>query len=252
MGTASTSSGSSIVASVVPATFQLDESAKEASAKPSTWLPESPMKTIAFPPGRRFSGRKPRQAAPSASESTSTARFGCSVAASTAKYAQAMVASDAASPSMLSSRLKAFAIPTSQTSATTVASTSLPITSTRRPLAMTMPAAPNCAPSFASGLRWRTSSISPAAKRSVQPPTIPQSSPRPWTAPIATATTVAAAKPAKMPTPPKMGVARSCQRSPDGTATNRAPTEELRSARSTRYEMGRATIAMAALTTWEG
>ena len=85
IGIASTSSGSSVVASVVPATFQLDESANEASAKPSTWLPESPMNTAARPPGRRFSGRKPRQAQPSESESTSTARFGCSVAASITK-----------------------------------------------------------------------------------------------------------------------------------------------------------------------
>ena len=46
------------VASVVPATFQLDASASEASAKPSTWLPESPMKTDAERPGRRLKGRK--------------------------------------------------------------------------------------------------------------------------------------------------------------------------------------------------
>ena len=32
-----------------------------------------------------------------------------------------------------------------------------------------------------------------------------------------------ATKPAKMPTPPKMGVARSCQRSPVGSATSRSP-----------------------------
>ena len=84
IGTARTRSGSRIVVTVVPATFQLEESASEASAKPSTWLPESPMKTEAARPGRRLKGRKPMQAAPSASASTSTTRFGCSVTASSA------------------------------------------------------------------------------------------------------------------------------------------------------------------------
>ena len=60
---------------------------------------------------------------------------------------------------MLSSRLKAFVMPTSQTSAIATASTSLPITSRRRPLPTTIAAAPNCAASLASGGRRRRSSI---------------------------------------------------------------------------------------------
>ena len=87
IGIASTSSGSSVVASVVPATFQLDESANDASAKPSTWLPESPMKTAAAAAGPQVEAagsRGRRRRAQSAR--TSTARFGCSVAASIAKY----------------------------------------------------------------------------------------------------------------------------------------------------------------------
>ena len=59
IGIARISSGSSTVATVVPATVQLDASANDASAKPSTWLPESPMNTWAARPGRRLNGRKP-------------------------------------------------------------------------------------------------------------------------------------------------------------------------------------------------
>ena len=70
---------------VVPAAFQLAESPSAASAKPSSWLPESPMKTAAAVRSRRLKGRKPAQASPTASETTSTSRFGCVVTASTAK-----------------------------------------------------------------------------------------------------------------------------------------------------------------------
>ena len=58
IGTARISSGRSSVATVVPATFQLDARPSAASAKPSTWLPESPMKIAAGCPGRRLNGRK--------------------------------------------------------------------------------------------------------------------------------------------------------------------------------------------------
>ena len=47
IGTASTSSGRTSVASVVPATLYVAASPSEPSAKPITWLPESPMKTAA-------------------------------------------------------------------------------------------------------------------------------------------------------------------------------------------------------------
>ena len=52
---------------------------------------------------------------------------------------------------MLSSRLNAFVIPTSQTSPSTVASTSLPKISTVSPEASTTPAAANWAASLAIG-----------------------------------------------------------------------------------------------------
>ena len=151
IGIASTSSGSTMLVSVAPAVVQLEASASEARPKPITWLPESPMKTRALRPGRRLKGRKPRQAPPSASATTSGSSPASWSRAATAKTAQETVASDAASPSMLSSRLKAFVIPTSQTSPTAVASTSLPTISTVRPEASTTPAAANCAASFAIG-----------------------------------------------------------------------------------------------------
>ena len=77
---------------------------------------------------------------------------------------------------MLSSRLNAFVIPTSQTSASTSATTSLPTISTESPLASTITAAANWAASFGSGLSEKMSSASPARKRSAQPPRIPSSS----------------------------------------------------------------------------
>ena len=122
-----------MLVSVAPAVVQLDASASEARPKPSTWLPESPMKTRALRPGRRLKGRKPRQAPPSASATTSGSSPASWSSAATAKTAQETAASDAARPSMLSSRLKAFVIPTSQTSPSAVASTSLPTISTVSP-----------------------------------------------------------------------------------------------------------------------
>ena len=71
IGIASTSSGSRTLVSVAPAVVQLEASASDASPKPITWLPESPMNTAAGRPGRRLNGRKPTHAPPSASATTS-------------------------------------------------------------------------------------------------------------------------------------------------------------------------------------
>ncbi len=162
IGTARISTGSASVATVVPATFQLAARPSEASAKPSTWLPESPMKTAARRPGRRLKGRKPAQASAIASAKARCAWFGWVVTASIAKKPAAIAASVAASPSMLSSRLNAFVRPTSQSSASRVPATGFEISSTWVPVASTSPAAPNWAASFASGLRWCRSSQRPA------------------------------------------------------------------------------------------
>ena len=59
------------------------------------------------------------------SERTATRWLGCTVYASMAKNAQAIAASVAASPSMLSSRLNAFVMPMSQATPITVAATGL-------------------------------------------------------------------------------------------------------------------------------
>src|SRR2546423_755930 len=61
MGTARTRIGSSNVATVVPATFQLALNPSAASAKPSTWLPESPLNTAAARRGRRVEGGRKGQ-----------------------------------------------------------------------------------------------------------------------------------------------------------------------------------------------
>src|SRR5215471_2613850 len=55
-----------------------------------------------------------------------------------------------------------------------------------------------------------------------------------------------------MPIPPKLGVAESCHRSGEGTATKRRVAGERSSAQITAAVAGRATIATAVLTTAEG
>ena len=57
-----------------------------------------------------------------------------------------------------------------------------------------------------------------------------------------------ALKPAKMPMPPKLGVGASCQRSAEGTATSRLAAGDRSSAQITAAAAGRATIATVVLT----
>ncbi len=81
------------------------------------------------------------------------------------------------------------------------------------------------------------------------PARIPASSQDASTAPTATASAAPAARPAAIPTPPNVGVARSCQRSPVGCATRRRPTDgERRRAQSTKDATGSAATVTAALT----
>ncbi len=67
---------------------------------------------------------------------------------------------------MLSSRLNAFVIPISQTTAMGTAIQSFLTSSTVRPFVSTIAAAPPCAASFASAGSPNASSSSPTAKRS--------------------------------------------------------------------------------------
>ena len=71
-------------------------------------------------------------ARPSASERTSSSRSSWTVTASIAKKVAAINASVPASPSMLSSRLKAFVIPTSQSTPSAAARTSFETISTEQ------------------------------------------------------------------------------------------------------------------------
>ena len=73
------------------------------------------------------------------------------------------------------------------------------------------------------------------------------------TAPTATAQRDARrAKPAKMPTPPNVGVGRSCQRSPVGTATSRCAERRAQERPEDEAATGRAAIVTAALTPRKG
>src|SRR5688572_1276491 len=154
---------------------------------------------------------------------------------------------------MLSSRLRAFVMPTSQKKAITIPSTSFVTSSTRSPAAIAIPAAANWAASFATGLIGRTSSTSPATTRIAPPAMIPASSHDASSAPTRTATTAPAASPAAIPTPPNVGVMRPCRRVPVGCATSRPPTDgERRRAQSTKDATGSATTVTAALTADKG
>jgi hypothetical protein len=247
IGTARTRMGRKSVATVVPAAFQLAERPSAASEKPSSWLPESPMKIAAGLPGRRLKGRKPAQASPTASARTSTSRLSCVVEPSMAKYAQAIAAIVAARPSMLSRRLKAFVIPTSQRTAIAVARTSLETICTCRPATTTSAAPATWLASLATGGSARRSSVRPAAKTIAQPPRMPKSSFVGSRASRASAAPTPATRPAKSPIPPRSGVCRSCQRSPRGSATTRRPSGERISAQVASAEAGSAKVASAAV-----
>ena len=92
------------------------------------------MNAAAGPWRRRLKRRNPTHANASESERASTVSFGWTVTASSAKYPAAIAASVAARPSMLSSRLNALVIPTSQITPSGTAIQSLETSSTVSPL----------------------------------------------------------------------------------------------------------------------
>ena len=205
------------------------------------------MKIAAGPVNRRLKGRNPTHAAVSASARTSTRSFGWT-RASIAKYAAAMPARLAARPSMLSRKLNAFVMPTSQTSASGIAIQSEWTISTVRPPQIATPAAATCAASFGKGPSERTSSTSPVTKSTAAPPRMPRSVESASTAPSATAAPAPARMPAKIAMPPSVGVSRSCQRSRAGSATIRFWSGERSVAQTRNAVTGAATKATAALT----
>ena len=205
------------------------------------------MNTAAGAFGRKLNGRKPSAASPRLSESTSRMRSWWIVTESMAKKAAATVASVPASPSMLSSKLNAFVIPTSQKTPNTTASASFEMMCTERPVESTRAAAPTWAASFASGGRERRS-IRPATKTMLTPPRIPKSSELACKPPAASAAPTPAHSPAKMPTPPNDGVSLSAQRSPLGRETSRRPADVRKPSQMRNATTGKATTAGTALT----
>src|ERR1700736_5496302 len=154
---------------------------------------------------------------------------------------------------MLSSRLNAFVMPTSQTSRIAVATTWFDTRWTCFSLvASTIAAAPNWAPSFASGGKVNRSSARPAAKSSAQPPTTPQSSAELRTACTETASATPPSSPAKIPTPPSDGVTVVCQRSPVGAATTRRASRERSVTQITAAAAGKAAAAASTFTRPDG
>ena len=193
--------------------------------KPSSWLPESPMNTAGSPPGAQVV-RQEARAGKAEGEGEGQDEL---VLVERGGVDREVPAGDGGerrrqAVHVVESRLNALVIPTSQTTATIVASRSFPISSTCRPAAIAMPAAANCATSFASGLRCRTSSTSPAAKERSAGEDSRELAAR-LERPCATAVATPASRPRKMPTPPKVGVLRSCQRSPVGWATRCSASE---------------------------
>jgi hypothetical protein len=194
-------------------------------------------------------GRNAAHAQSIASERTSTVRLGWIVTASIAKKAAAIAASVAARPSMLSSRLNAFVIPISQTSAIAIPRTSLETIWTFRPVERTTAAAEIWPASFAIGGRWKTSSASPNTNRIEHPARIPSSSwCEPGTAPTRSAPSVPRANPAKIPIPPRCGVGSVFQRSARGGETCRRAAGERSNKASTTAVAGKAIREAAALT----
>ena len=200
------------------------------------------MKTSAGLPGRKLKSRKPRQARPRLSERTSSSRSSWTVTASMAKKTAAINASVPASPSMLSSRLKAFVIPTSQ---------SRPIDPGEDVVGDDLDREAGGRARSRPRRTGRRASSAPAACRRRRPARPRRAvrrrrgrrAARSWacTPPAAIAAAIPAARPRKMPTPPKVGVTCSLQRSPVGWATSRRASGERRSDQITNAATGRAT-----------
>ena len=187
-----------------------------ASAKPSTWLPLSPMNTRGRPAQRGGCTAGSRRSARQTPERErrATKWLGCTVKASIAKNAQAIAASVAASPSMLSSRLNAFVIPTSQTTPSDrredVVADDLDADARRRARARRR------RPARELGERRQVEDVVEQAgeeedRAAAEDPA--ELRRRRGRRRSRAATPTATSRPAKIPTPPSSGVERVCQRS---------------------------------------
>ena len=140
-----------------------------------------------------------------------------------AKYRHATAASVAASPSMLSSRLNALVIPTSQKSAITTPRASFAISSTREPCGDRDPGRGELRRELRERAQVPDVVDEPGDEEQRGSGEDPRELPRRLDGADERARAAApAARPAAIPTPPNVGVARSCHRSPVGCATSRA------------------------------
>ena len=155
IGIASTSSGSSIVATVVPAVVQLAASPSAASTKPSTWLPG-----VAHEDGGAAPGAQVERQEAEAGEAEREREHEHEVvlvhasAASTAKYGARDGRERRREPVHVVEQVEGVRDPDEPDEGDDdPRCTSFAISSTRRPAAITIPAAANWATSFAIGLR---------------------------------------------------------------------------------------------------
>ena len=213
---------------------------------PISCEPVSPIQTSAGRPGRRLKGRNPgRQAR--ARRKTRTRSPGRTDGVD-GEEDGAMTARLPARPSMLSSRLNAFVIPTSQMTPSGHAIQLLvdqldvvPVggRSRRR----------DCA--RASHRRQRVHVVDQPARKEQDPGKMPSEAARTPERADATAAQIPTVSPAKIPTPPKSGVGtRASARSSARRSSRRAP--RWRRSLIASAEAGRAAIAARVLTSSEG
>ena len=197
------------------------ESASPARTTPRNRAPESPMKI--FDGGKLWTRNPPvAPASASANRASSTRPSARKIAP---RKMAPMTAIPPASPSMLSSRLSAFVIPTNQKIESVTSRANTPVSRSITPLAISTTAATSWGRSFAAGARARRSSASPVtnmtnpastiASSADQPPQGGMPSPSRATAPRLSAIPIpaATAKPPKIASPPRRGVGLRLQRS---------------------------------------
>ena len=211
------------------------------------------MNASADPRTRRLKRRKPTHANASESESASTVSFGWTVTASSAKYPAAIAASVAARPSMLSSRLNAFVIPTSQITPSGTAIQSLATSSTVEPA----PERDRRGAELRAELRpggQRVQVVDEPCEKQQRAAAEDAPELRRWARAHRSRARRAtpASSPAKIPRPPTSGVVLLVPAIVAGRGGEAAEDGEASATQITAYEAARAAIAASAITKAKG